>query len=100
MPSYYTSALDFEDMQDISIDQFSGRQATAGSDVPVIDLNRVKGISIRDSSATAGASTFLSTHDVTGERLFEGNDLTNATKSFDGKTSFTMYGNSLPEKKN
>ena len=59
----------------------------------------VKGVSIRDSSATAGASTFLSTNDVTGERLFEGNDLTDAAKPFNAKTSFTLYGNLIPETK-
>jgi polygalacturonase len=100
MPAYYTSALDFEDVDNVTIDRFRGRQANVGSQFPVIDLNRVKGISIRDSSATAGSSTFLSTNEVTGERLFEGNDLSDAAKSFNSKTSFTMYGNLLPEKKN
>jgi hypothetical protein len=100
MPAFYSSALQIEDVQNLSIDRFRGRQATAGSANPVIDLNRVKGVSIRDSSTLEGASTFLSTRDVSGERLFEGNDLSNAAQPFNVKPSFTMIGNLIPAKKN
>lgn len=100
MPGYYSSAVEIEDARDLTIDRFEGRQATIDSDRPVIALKRVKGVSIRDSVAMEGASTFLSTFHVTGERLFEGNDLSSAKQAFDTKTGFTLTGNLLPAKKN
>jgi hypothetical protein len=100
MPGYYSSALELEDVQDLTIERFRGRQASIGSNDPVIALNRVDGVSIRDSLAVRGASTFLSTRKVTGEQLFEGNDLLNAKRAFNAKTGFQLTGNLLPEKKN
>jgi polygalacturonase len=99
MPGYYSSAFELEDVQDLTIDRFQGRQATIGSDNPVIALKRVNGVSIRDCVATEGASTFLSANQVTGERLFAGNDLSDARQAFDAKTGFTLTGNLLPAKK-
>ncbi len=100
MPGYYSSAMEVEDVQDLTIERFQGRQASTGSDDPVIVLNRVDGVSIRNSSAAEGASTFLSTKQVTGERLLEGNDLANAKRAFSAKTGFELIGNFLPAKKN
>jgi hypothetical protein len=100
MPAYYSSALELEDVENLSIDRFEGRQASAGSKDPVIALRRVKGVSIRDSSASEGASTFLSTSQVTGEGLFEGNNLGHARQAFNAKTTFELSGNLLPAKKN
>jgi parallel beta-helix repeat protein len=99
MPGYYSSALELEDVQDLTIERFQGRQATIGSDSPVIALNRVKGVSIRNSMAVEGTATFLSTRQVTGERLFEGNDLAYARRAFNAKTGFELTGNLLPVKK-
>jgi hypothetical protein len=99
MPEYYSSALELEDVQDLMIEQFEGRQATIGSDSPVIALTRVKGVSIRNSTAAEGASTFMYTSQVTGERLFAGNDLAYANRAFSAKTGFDLTGNLLPAKK-
>jgi hypothetical protein len=96
MPPYYSSALEVEDVENLSIDRFEGRQASIGSKAPVIALRRVKGVSIRDSSATEGASTFLSTSEVTGEGLFEGNNVSRARRAFNVKTAFELSGNLLP----
>jgi parallel beta-helix repeat protein len=101
MPDYYSSALEMDDVEDLAIEHFHGRQASldqvsTGSSAPVIALNRVKGVSISNCTATDGASTFLTTREITGERLFEGNDLTDAKRAFDTKTGFTMTGNLLP----
>ena len=98
MPAYYSSALEVEDAENLSIDRFVGRQASAGSKDPVIALKQVKGVSIRDSSASEGASTFLSTSQVTGEGLFEGNNLGHARQAFNAKTTFTLSGNLWPGK--
>jgi hypothetical protein len=100
MPGYYSSALELEDVQDLTIERFQGRQASIGSDSPVIALTRVKGVSIRNSTAAEGASTFISTSQVTGERLFAGNDLADANRAFSAKTGFELTGNLLPAKKN
>lgn len=98
MPAYYSSALEVEDANNVSIDRFEGRQASAGSGDPVIALKRVKGVSIRDSRAAEGASTFLSISQVTGEELFEGNNLSRARQAFNAKTTFTLSGNLWPGK--
>ena len=98
MPAYYSSGVQIEDAEDVTIDDFQGRQASIESNEPVIALNRVKGVSIRNSAAAEGASTFLSVTQVTGERLFEGNDLARARRAFNTKTGFVMSGNLLPAK--
>ena len=98
MPSYYSSALEIEDAQDLDLDGFQGRQAAIGSVTPVIALDRVNQVSICNSKALEGASTFLSTRRVTGERLFEDNDLSNARRALDAKTGFLFSGNLLPAK--
>jgi parallel beta-helix repeat protein len=100
MPAYYSSALELEDAGNLMIDRFEGRQASIGSHDPVIALKRVKGVTVRNCTAAEGASTFLSTSEVTGERLFEGNDLADARRAFNAKTDFELSGNLLPAKKN
>jgi parallel beta-helix repeat protein len=98
MPAYYSSALVVEDAENLSVDRIVGRQASVGSEYPVIALMRVNGVSIRNSSAAEGASTFLSTSQVTGEELFEGNNLSRAKRAFNTKTTFTLSGNLWPGK--
>ena len=99
MPSYYSSAVEIEDSRNIRIDRFAGRQASAPSESPVIALGQVHDVSITNSRADHGASTFLSTRDVTGERLFTGNDLLDARQAFGSKTTFTLGQNIMPSKK-
>jgi len=95
LPAYFSNAVECEDFRGLNVDAFAGRQAVADA---VIVLRRGDGVSIRNSTATPGASTFLSTSEVTGEGLFFGNDLANAKGTFQPATSaFTLFGNLLPK---
>jgi parallel beta-helix repeat protein len=96
MPGYYTSAVVLEDFENLSIDGFIGRQASIHSDDPVIALSRGRGVSILNSRAQEGASTFLAASEVTGEGLFEGNDLLNVKRIFSSNAHFTLAANLLP----
>lgn len=96
MPAYYSSVIELEDAQDIEIRQLKGRQANLKSAAPVIDLKRVDGVTIRDSTAAPGASTFVKLEQVTGQRLFEGNDLSTARHAFSGPAHFALRGNLMP----
>jgi len=95
MPDYYSSALQIEDARNVDINRFRGRQAGLQSKTPVIALARVEGISIRNSAATEGATTFVSMDHVTGQKLFVENDLSGAQRSFDVAPRFTLSGNLL-----
>ena len=98
LPSYYSNGIECEDFRNLDIDGFSGRQAAVGSPDAVIALRRGSGVSIRNSTATTGASTFGSASAVTGEVLFLGNDLRSARQAFEpAKSEFTLYGNLLPQ---
>jgi hypothetical protein len=96
MPDYYSSAIEMEDVRDIEINRFRGRQAALQSNTPVIALKRVDGISIRNSAAAQGASTFISMERVTGQKLFVGNDVSAARRAFNVAPRFTLTGNLLP----
>lgn len=75
----WRSALYVEDVKGLQIDNFSGRQAKLGSDVPAVELNRADGAVIRNCQTMEGTSTFLS---VLGKEstslLLTGNDFRNA----------------------
>jgi Right handed beta helix region len=97
LPEYFSNAIECEDFKDVHVDGFSGRQAFANSANAVIALRRGEGVSINNSTATAGASTFVSASMVRGEGLFSQNDLRNAKHASEpAKTSFLMFGNALP----
>ena len=96
MPAWYSSALELENISKIQIDRFGGRQAGAFSSSPVIAAKHVSDISITNSRADHGATTFFSASDVRGERLFTGNDLRDTRQAFDSATSFVMGENILP----
>ncbi len=84
LPGYFSNAVECEDFRDLEIDGFSGRQAAAGSrETPVIMLRRGDGISIRNSTALSGSAAFVSVSETTGEGLFAGNDVRNASRVFD-----------------
>jgi hypothetical protein len=79
MPDYHSSALQIEDAQ--------RRHRRFAAARPVQSktrhrLDRVEGISIRNSAATEGATTFISMDHVTGQGLFAENDLSGAQRSF------------------
>jgi hypothetical protein len=97
LPGYFSSAMECEDFKELHIDGFSGRQASPDSANPVIALRRGNGVSITNSSAATGATTFVSMSDVSGEGLFSQNDLQNAKHAFrPEKNGFITFGNALP----
>ncbi|MFN8009643.1 MAG: polygalacturonase, partial [Terriglobia bacterium] len=58
-----------------------------------------KNVSIRNSQAAEGTSTFLWVSDVTDQRLFVNNDLSKAKVAFrPEKLSFLNSGNLMPKK--
>ncbi|MDP2885702.1 MAG: glycosyl hydrolase family 28 protein [Ignavibacteria bacterium] len=79
----WRSALYVEDAKGLEIESFGGRQATLGSDVPALVLNRVDGAVIRDSRVQEGTSNYLS---ILGKEsaniLLTGNDFRNAAGAF------------------
>lgn len=79
----WRSALYVEDAKGLEIGNFGGRQATLGSDVSALVLNRVDGAVIRDSRVQQGTSTYLS---ILGKEsanvLLTGNDFRNAARSY------------------
>jgi polygalacturonase len=99
-PGYFSSAIECEDFSQLDIDGFLGRQAPDSPDAAAISLVRGKEVSIRNSRAKAGTGTFLFSTKVQGERLFVGNDLSNASLVFKGDSpAFEFYGNYLPGKR-
>jgi len=97
LPGYFSSAIECEDFEQLHIDAFSGRQAFADSTTPVIALRHGQGVSISNSRATVGASTFVSTSEISDQGLFAQNDLRKARHAFQPeKTHFTLYGNAMP----
>jgi hypothetical protein len=75
----WKSAMYFEDVSSVQIENFSGRQAPVAQDAPAIEFQRVDGAIIRNSKPAPGTSTFLS---IAGREsrdiLLVGNDLRNA----------------------
>lgn len=55
----WRSALVLEDIQDLTLDGISARQAGDGSDAPAIVFNRVDGAVVRNCKAPAGTGTFF-----------------------------------------
>ncbi len=96
LPDYFSSAIECEDFKDLDIADFDGRQAPAAGSAPAIALQRGDGVSIRDSRAEEGTSTFLSLSKVGEQRLFVNNDLSKARLDISvasGKPAFKQYGN-------
>jgi polygalacturonase len=77
------SAMSFEDIRDLQVENFAGRQAKAGSDIAAIQFNRVESATVRSSSALQGTGTFLN---VMGKEsrdiVLTGNDLRRAKSPF------------------
>ncbi len=97
LPDYFSNAIECEDFRHLELDEFEGRQASLTSPVPTIVLRRGQDVSIRNSRADSGTSTFLSATEVSDEGLFVGNDLRAAQRTFEtGNESFVMSGNHLP----
>jgi len=95
LPEYFSNALSCEDFEGLAVADFSTRQAAPAA--AVILLRRGRGVSIRDSVARAGASTFVSLSEVSGRGLFVNSDVAAASRAFDPNPSgFTLSGNKLP----
>ena len=79
--THWKSALSVEDVQGLELENFSGRQAKVGSDIPAIEFNRVNGAVVRSTRAQEGTSVLLN---VLGREsrdiVLMGNDLRNTKK--------------------
>jgi hypothetical protein len=78
MPEYYTSALWCEQTNHMVIDGFTGRQPGSAENRAAILLEEVRGVTVRNSLAAEGTTTFLRHRAVTEAGLFGNNDLTKA----------------------
>jgi polygalacturonase len=98
----WTSAISIDEAANIEIDDFTGRQAYLGSDVPAIVLKNVDGAMIRDSKAPEGTATFLKITGAESQNItLFGNDLRLAKVpiQFDSdvqKTVVTAMDNFMP----
>jgi hypothetical protein len=97
MPGYFSSAIECEDFAHFDVDAFKGRQSPSSENSPTIVLRRGDGVSIRNSKADPGTSTFFFASGVTGEGLFAQNDLRGAKRAFaSAKNGFLLFGNNMP----
>jgi hypothetical protein len=75
----WQSALYFENVEQLEIDGFKGRQAWVGRDIPAVVLKDVKDAMVRDSTPAEGTGTFIKVlGDTSGEICLFGNDLRKA----------------------
>ena len=83
LPEYYTHGLWCEETSDLLIDGFRGRQPGAGDGRAAIALDSVRGVTVRNSQAVQGTTTFLRHRGVTDAGLFGNNDVTKAATAID-----------------
>jgi hypothetical protein len=96
VPRFFNHAIQIEDVKDVVIEGFEGRQPHQSGEA--IALDHVVGISIRASKASQGTDTFLAHRDVTDPRGCTSNDLRDAKTVFQPPgLGFTMVGNVLPK---
>jgi hypothetical protein len=80
---YYTSALWCEHSSRVVIDGFRGRQPNSEEAHAAMILDSVQGISVHNSQAAEGTTTFLMHRDLTNAGLFGNNDVTMAATAID-----------------
>ena len=80
---YYTQAVWCEETNRLVIDGFRGRQPGSGERNTAILLDAVREVTVRNSQAAAGTTTFLSHRNVTEAGLFGNNDVSKAAKAID-----------------
>jgi hypothetical protein len=101
LPGYFSSAIECEDFSNLEITEFKGREAPVSTGAAAIELRRGNGVTIRESRAGKGTGSFLSLSDVSGERLFAENDLSDAQRAFEpAEQKFTLFGNKMPSSSN
>jgi hypothetical protein len=97
LPLYFSNAIDCEDFHHLDIADFEGRQALVASTAATILLRDGEDVSIRDSRASKGTGLFLQMSEVKGQRLFAGNDLSDAQQAFEPRNPhFVLFGNDMP----
>ena len=82
LPDYYSDGIRVEDFNDLTIEEFSGRQAQSDSGA-AIALRTGSGVSVTGSRATPGTRTFLSLDDVRGRRVFANYDIKTAARAIE-----------------
>lgn len=94
VPDYYRNGLACSNVDGLLVDGFVGRQAHRNRDDAAIRLENTRDITIRNSRAKRGTSTFLSLDATDEERLFVNNDLLDADTAVDTDLSpFSRSGN-------
>ena len=97
MPEFFNHALQLEDVSDVVIEGFEGRQPHRSGQA--ISPARVSKISIRDSTAAEGTDTFVSHLGLTDARLFINNDLLDTKTVFEpADVGFAMTGTLVPKR--
>jgi len=100
LPAYFSNAIDCEDFHNLDIADFEGRQALPSSTAATLLLRDGDDVTIRDSRASTGAGLFLQMSEIKRERLFAGNDLSDAQQAFEPRNPhFVLFGNDMPGKK-
>ncbi len=78
----WRSALTFENIENLKIEGFEGRQAWAGHATPAVVLKDVKDAVIRDSTPAEGTESFLEVSGESSEIVLFGNDLRKAKRAY------------------
>jgi hypothetical protein len=98
LPDFFSNSIWCENVSNVEIDGFIGRQAHLGDSRAAIVLDKVNGAIIRNCRAAEGTGIFLQTTDMTNGRLFANNDLSNAQQTTKAAESgFHEFGNSEPK---
>ncbi len=94
LPDFFNNSIWCENVSDVEIDGFVGRQAHLGDSRAAIVLDKVNGMTIRNCRAAEGTGVFLQTADVNDGRLFVNNDLSKARQTSESAESvFREFGN-------
>ncbi len=94
LPDFFSNSIWCENVSDVEIDGFVGRQAHLGDSRAAIVLDKVNGATIRNCRAAEGTGVFLQTVDVNDGRLFVNNDLSKAQQASELTDSvFHEFGN-------
>ena len=80
---FFTHALWCEETNRLVIDGFRGRQPGSGEKNAAILLDAVRDVTVRNSQAAAGTTTFLRHRNMSEAGLFGNNDMTKATTGID-----------------